>query len=180
MKLYFAILLFFLAHTFPGDGFYNLSFTRLDGTTVNFSSLQGKKLILFGFNAAQPDWNALQSIDSLRLLRPDSIVVIGFPALDFDTAVTVDTAYLGKVHDSLGLQLMLAEPGSVHRSAGQGQLSVFQWLTAMARNGHFNRDVEADGQLFIISSKGTLYGVIEKRCIKTVIKQVLSREPPGQ
>jgi glutathione peroxidase-family protein len=178
MKKILITLLLPLSLLSPGSSFYSLSYTRIDGTVIPFSTLQGKKVVLLAFDGIRTDWGLLRAVDSLQKLRPDSLAVIAFPALDFDTGVNV--SYLQHIHDSLGLGLPLAAPGYVQRRAGQGQQSVFQWLTTMSQNTHFNRDVEADGQLFIVSGKGTLYAVIQKLAFSMVFPAALRQKVWGE
>ena len=178
MKLLMIAILFPLIFVPPGSGFYSLSCTRLDGSSMALSSLQGKKVLLFAFNGSNPNWGMLKAVDSIQKLHADSMAVIAFPALDFDSAV--NATYLGKIHDSLGLGLTFAQPGFVKRQAGQQQLALFQWLTSMTGNGHFNRDVEKEGQIFIVNGKGTLYSIIEEQTYRWALLRILSRKDGGE
>jgi glutathione peroxidase-family protein len=178
MKLVLIAYLYPLLFLPAGGSFYSLSCTRLDGSMIALSSLQGKKVLLFAFNGSNPNWGMLRAIDSIQKLHADSMSVIAFPALDFDSAV--NTIYLGKMHDSLGLHLTFAQPGFVKRKAGQRQLVLFQWLTSMTGNGHFNRDVEKEGQIFVVDGKGTLYSIIEEQTYRWALPKILSRKGAGE
>jgi glutathione peroxidase len=161
-----------------GDSFYNLSVTAITGTAVSVAGFQGKRVLVVPFNGAQVDWGMLEKLDSLQKQHSDSLAVLAVPALDFDTSV--NSASLAHIHDSLGLGLILIQPGYVKKAAGASQLPVFQWLTNNSRNTHFNRDVEADGQVFVISPKGTLYSIIEKPVCSRWLPYVLSLTAPGE
>ena len=178
MKPIFIYLVLLLFPAAAGDSFYNLTFTGIGSVPISCLGFQGKRVVVVAFNGAQPDWGMLRSLDSLQKQQPASLAVLAFPAMDLDSGFSA--ANLAHVHDSLGLTLSLGLPGYVKKSAAVSQLPVFQWLTNMSRNTHFNRDVEADGQMFVISPKGTLYSVIEKTSYSWLLPNVLSATVQGE
>jgi glutathione peroxidase-family protein len=171
MKLFLFGMLILWGTWSSGGAFYDLSYNAADGSIIKMSAFKGITVIVIPFNAAQPDWGTLGAVDSLVRLHPDSIAAIAFPAMDFDSAINM--AALHHIHDSLGLKLTIAQPGYVKRSAGSSQLAVFQWLTNVQLNTHYNRDVESDEQLFLVSAKGTLYGILGKKYCRSRLSAVL-------
>jgi glutathione peroxidase-family protein len=172
MKHIIVAMIIFLNCFIRGASFYNLSYTRLDGTSISLSTYQGKKVIVFPFNGIAPDISMLRYMDSVFRVHQDSVVVLAVPGLEFDSTANSDV--LSNLHDSLGLQFTMAQPVKVEKGSGAGQAPLFQWLTTMTINGHFNRDVEAPGQLFVISKKGTLYSVINSTLYRSVLGGVIN------
>lgn len=163
-----ALLAGALSSTSP---FYRLSYTSLDGTQVSMFTLTNRKIILFPFKGAHPDVALLRFLDSVGTKNKDSVTILAFPALELDSSATIPA--VTRMHDSLGLKLAMAQPSRVQKSAGPAQNPVFQWLTSMDQNKHFNRDVEEEGQLFFISRRGNLYSVINKSAARAVTMRVI-------
>lgn len=176
MKIFILAIIIAAASSLNGS-FYSFSFTRLDGTAMSTSSYQGKKVIVFVFNGGHPNQTTLLAMDSIQRANVDSVVVLAFPALDFDTSV--NSASLKALSDSLGLSMVMSQPCKVKRSAGVAQLPLFHWLTNMSGNTRFGRDVEDDGMLFVISKQGSLYGVINGGLYAAVLPQVLKYNYPN-
>jgi glutathione peroxidase-family protein len=169
MKCFVLTVLIASANAFGGN-FYSLSFTRLDGTTVSTSGYKGKKVIIYVFNGGHPNLGTLLAMDSIQRSNVDSVVVLAFPALDFDSSVK--SRSLKALSDSLGLSLVMAQPCRAKRAAA-AQHPLFSWLTTISANSHFGRDVEDDGMLFVISKQGSLYAVINGGMYPAVLPQVL-------
>jgi glutathione peroxidase-family protein len=170
MKFFILIVLLASVNTLGGN-FYSLSFTRLDGTTIPTTKFQGKKVIIYVFNGGHPNRGTLLAMDSIQRANVDSVVVLAFPALDFDSSAK--SASLKVLSDSLGLSMVMAQPCRVKRAAAGAQQPLFRWLTTASANTRFGRDVEDDGMLFVISKQGSLYGVINGGLYSAVLPQVL-------
>jgi hypothetical protein len=54
------------------------------------------------------------------------------------------------------------------------QSPLFNWLTHVGQNTHFDRDVDAEGQLFFINERGILYSIMPKGTTKDQIENILS------
>jgi glutathione peroxidase-family protein len=176
MKFLFLLLLIASVNNFGGN-FYSFSFTRLDGTAMSTSSYQGKKVIVYVFNGGHPNRATLLAMDSIQRANVDSVVVLAFPALDFDSSA--NSASLKVLSDSLGLSMVMAQPCRVKRAAAGVQQPLFRWLTTMSANTRFGRDVEDDGMLFVVSKQGSLYGVINGGLYLAVLPQVLKYNYPN-
>lgn len=172
MKILIKTLFFLSALVRPAGDFYDLSFTASNGSVISLRSFTGKKVIIFPINGRHPDLQTLRILDSVAVKNQDSIVVLGFPALDFDSTAT--TQMVGKMHDSLGLHLTFGQPVWAGKTSLRGQNPIFQWLTSMDQNHHFNRDVEEEGQLFVVSKRGMLYSVINKDLAPALLKRVIA------
>ncbi len=172
MKMLTGLLLFMTLPAGYAGNFFTLSFTKLDGTTVSTSDYTGKKVIVFAFNGAHPDLNLLIAMDSIQRAYPDSLQVLAFPALELDSSANSQT--VGNLVDSLGLQLVVGSPALVKISSGAGQIPLFTWLTSVQGNGHFDRDMEEEGMLFIVNNTGNLYSILNRGLYRAILPSVLS------
>ena len=172
MKILSTVFLLLVTSFRLADGFYGLSFTTVDGAKVAMSTLAGKKVILFAINGSHPDLTTLRYVDSIGVQDQDSVAVLAFPALDLDSTAT--SPALSRMRDSLGLHLLIAQPVWVQKGAGAGQDPVFQWLTSISQNGHFNRDVEEEGQLFVVSRHGMLYSIVNRNMVHAILTNVIN------
>jgi len=136
-----------------------LSIARPDGSQLNMATFVDHKVMVLTFDAANPDKAMLLKADSVQK-ADTSAFIVGVPAADF-TGYAADSA-LSSMHDSLALSFLFTKAVLVTRAGGDGQEALFKWLTAVTLNQHFDRDVEAPGQMFLISEQGVLYGVLTK------------------
>ncbi len=172
MKFYLLITGFFLISICNETSIYSISLQTIDGNNVSLSSYQGKKLIIIEFNAQDPASGQLQYFDSLHML--DNIRVVAVPAVDFGEINSVDQ--IKNMRDSLNLHLVITMPSAVKRTSGAEQHPLFNWLTHVNSNGHFDNDVEETGQIFIIGAQGTLYSLLKKETPHSVIAGALNQQ----
>ena len=82
--------------------------------------------------------------------------MIAVPTDEFSVDVNLDT--LRDITTSS--DIVVAKPLKIKKSNAELQHPLFGWLTNVTKNSHFDIDVEREGQLFIISERGTLYSVL--------------------
>jgi glutathione peroxidase-family protein len=169
------VLLFLLVSIIYGsNNLYDIHFTALGGGDMNMSSFRGKKVVVMTFNGAHPYLGLISYLDSLQKKVP-GICVIAVPGMEFDS--TVNETSLISLRDSLHLSIIIARPAYLKKAAGGNQHPLLKWLTDVTQNTHFGRDVEEDSQLFIISEKGTLYGLLLGRQTSvSIINDVIQRK----
>lgn len=167
MKLLFLLILLF--NLKGGSSFYALQFESLSGRLIQTASYQGKKVIIAVVSAEAPDLLQLRYLDSLQRASVN-LEVIGVLTEDFGKK-----AKLKEVKDSTAsLSITLTQPFKVKKNK-EDQHPLFTWLTSQKGNQHFDLDVQSEGQLFVISGKGTLYSVLIKETPKEVVTKVISQ-----
>lgn len=170
MKFILILAFAFLFTPFEQSGFYNLRMTDIDGGTVQLSSFQDKKIIFSVFSAGAPQLQDLRFLDSLQTANP-AIKVIAVPAEEF--AGPGQPEVLRNLRNTYCPGLMMSAPMQVSKASGLNQHPVFQWLTDVNRNEHFNKDAEAAGQLFMVAPGAKLYSVLDIKAPIDVIQQML-------
>lgn len=172
MKLLIIFFSYAFTLVFGAGSIYDIQVNTIDGDKINFSSYQGKKIIISEFDVMVPDINQLVFLDSLQTIS-DSVVVIGVPAVDFSGTRTLQD--LITLRDSLNLHFLITEPVSVKKIADTGQSPLFKFLTNSNENGHFDEEVEEPDQLYFIDGTGTLYSVLRKETPHNVINDVFNQ-----
>lgn len=167
------IALKILALFYLGSNFYDNRITGLNGKEVSMFELSSKRIVIATFNQSDSCIAELLRLDSLQRTT-DSIQVIATPAVDYGSTANTDSLHL--LVDSLHLSLLITQPMMVKKGAGQD--SLYQWLTNANYNNYFNDDVQAAGDLFILSSDGVLYATAGKEIGINTLQMVLRHKAP--
>ena len=154
-------------------GVYNISLPTIDGNAITLANYQGKTIIATEFDAGNPDLKELTFLDSLQQ-NDTSVEVIAVPAIDFSGRVSL--ASIKKMRDTLGLKMVITLPSGVKRINRSGQNPLFEWLTNSKENSHFDVDISAPGQIFIINNTGTLYSQLTKDTPKQVVLDAIKQQ----
>lgn len=170
MKLIFILL--YLLQFLSIDSIYDLSIETYDSNTIPISLFIGKMIMIVPFNAALQNNRELDSLNNLNLKNSDSLVVIAVPALEYDSTVT-DSALLQLIQ-SKNLSMIIAKPVYVKKSS-EKQDPLFQWLTHVDQNTHFDEDA-SEGQYFVINNEGTLYAVMKKDASSTLVNDIVANQ----
>ncbi|MFL5787735.1 MAG: hypothetical protein ACJ748_06760, partial [Flavisolibacter sp.] len=169
MKLFY-ILISFISFNISGS-IYDLEVNALDGTTIKLSDYSGTKLIIYEFNPVQLDTIQLRYLDSIQNSN-QSIHVLAVPAIEFGT---VGDSVLQNSIFGLNLSYKFLQPLAVQKSSLNNQSSLFKWITDVNLNSHFDHEVTNPGEFFIISEKGTLYGIINSNTSTDIINDVINQ-----
>ncbi len=162
-KLLFLITsVFLLSWQNSPVSLYQLQLNDVDGGLISMSSFKGKKIIVAEYDASKPDRNQLLALDTLYKKNKNNLTVIAVPVTDFgSTASEGDIKKLWK--DTLQLSYVITKVSKVKKSNGNSQHKLFRWITNKTENGHFDYDVDNDGEMFMISETGALFAFIHKK-----------------
>jgi glutathione peroxidase-family protein len=164
--LYLSVLLISMRVV---NSFYDISFQSLDGSVIRTSSYEGKKVVIGVVSGSAAGVKLVKYLDSVQRADP-SMIAIAIPTGEFDGSVkTQDLRELKK-----NISIVISQPLTVKKTSG-AQHPLFAWLTKSSENNHFNMDVSGEGQLFFISAKGTLYGVLPGNTPYKVISKVMNQ-----
>lgn len=170
MKLLFITLsLFWLSGT--NSNFYDIKFETLDGTVIKTSAYQGKKVVIAVVSANVANLALVKYLDSVQKTN-NTVQVIAIPTGDFSGDISVQSLKTLKKT----ISIVVTSPLKVKKSNGAFQHPLFQWLTQAKENQHFDMDVDAEGQVFVVSAKGTLYSVLSKDTPVDVVGRVISQD----
>ncbi len=148
------LLLSFLFFQDP-PSIYDLSVESINGENISMSDFKGKRIVVVSLDGQSPSSEKIAFLDSLSTEIRD-IQVIVIPSLEQGKTVQENT--IKDFTKATKSSLIIARPGKLSKQTKEEQQTLFQWLTKVENNLHFNTDGEAE-QYFVISAEGTLYAV---------------------
>jgi len=151
MKLF--LLITSLALT---TNFYTLQFTDVDGSTVNMSSYEGKKILLVNIATNSPKVNQLAGLQQLHQTYGDSVTIIAFPSNSFGHEPRANAEIKQFCQNNYGATFKIASKNPV---TGASIQPIYNWLAQINENGVMNGVTGGDFQKFLISKEGALIGV---------------------
>jgi glutathione peroxidase len=182
MKYILSLTTFFLLASFrPPGNIYSFTIKTIDGNTIELSQFKGKKLLFILLPISVQDSTvSVDQIGRLQTKYQGSLVIVGVPAVEAGYK-TQDTGKLKKIYSDEAANIMITEGMKVKK--GNGQVSLFQWLTDKSENRHFNQDVEwTVGSKFFVDETGELYAVMGPQLsLKSpLIDKIIGRTPIGK
>lgn len=160
-KLYILFLLSCLSlnSAFSAENFYALSAVKINGDTLKFSDLKGKKLLIV--NTASLcgytyQYGELQQL--YDLYKNKNFEIIGFPANNFGNQEPGNNEEIDTFcRENYGVTFTMMEKISV---LDPGMHPVYQWLTKKSLNGVKDSKVQWNFQKYLINADGTFHQVI--------------------
>ncbi len=139
----------------PPQSFYGLSIKMNDESTLQCSTLRGKKVLLVNTASDCGYTNQFGELQRLYEANKDKLVIIGFPANDFKEQEKGTDASIGEFCKiNYGVTFPLAAKSTVIKAAGQHEL--FQWLTDKNKNGWNEQAPSWNFCKYLINDEGTL------------------------
>jgi glutathione peroxidase len=145
---------------------YQFTVTDLSGKEFNFSSLEGKKILIV--NTASecgltPQYQDLQAI--YEKYKDLDFVIVGFPANNFGSQEPgSDKEIAVFCQKQYGVTFPMMSKISVK---GKDMHDIYQFLTQKSRNGFQDSEVEWNFQKYLINEKGRLVKVLSPRVLPT-------------
>lgn len=169
MKLIFLSFGLLASGVFFQSNLYDLNVQSVSGSTLLMSSYSGKKIAVVVFDPAAVNNSFLHSIDSLS---GNKLKIIAVPANELGMATTASLITLSQ---SFSSSMVMLRPCYVKKNAGVNQEPLLKWLTNVSENGHFDNDVSATGQIFLVNQSGVLYAVLNSDTDMQIIKQAFGQ-----
>lgn len=141
---------------------FPLKFKAIDKGNIHMNDYKGKKVIVVVCDAVEPDQQQLLSLDSLYQKNKKTLVVIAIPVEDFHS-----NAEEKKLKKLLQKQLNISFPitaiSKAKKNTGNAQHELLQWLTKKESNKKMDKDVQYDGEIFVLNEKGDLYARLNQK-----------------
>jgi glutathione peroxidase len=139
----------------PPVSFYGLQAVSIEGKTIDWSSLRGKKVLLVN-TASDCGYTAqYATLQTLQDRFADRLVIIGFPANDFKEQEKGDNASIASFcQRNYGVRFLLAQKTSVVPGALQDP--VYRWLTDPAQNGWNRKAPSWNFSKYLVDEQGRL------------------------
>ncbi len=138
---------------------YTKHFTSLDGTEINLSQFQGKKMLLVNLASESP-YAAVQipQLEQLYQQYKDSLIVLGFFSNDFSNEPREDNMLKPLMQDTYHATFPTSVRVGVKDSSGNTH-PIYTWLQNQSENGMMNVKVKNDFQKYLVEKDGTLIAV---------------------
>jgi glutathione peroxidase len=148
------------------ENIYQFSVTDLYGDTFDFSSVQGKKIMIVntaskcGFT---PQYEDLQKL--YDTYKDKNFVIVGFPANNFGQQEPgTDKEIAAFCKENYGVSFPMMSKISVK---GDDMHNVYQFLTQKDKNGFADSEVAWNFQKYLLNEKGELVRVVESKILPT-------------
>lgn len=139
----------------PPVSFHSLKGLLNDGSTLDFATLKGKKVLLVNTASDCGYTNQYEALQQLYEQHKDKVVVLGFPANDFkEQEKGSDAAIQEFCRKNYGVSFPLMQKSSVIRSPQQNV--IYQWLTDSAKNGWNNKMPSWNFSKYLVDENGVL------------------------
>jgi glutathione peroxidase len=133
-------------------GFYDFSFTTLEGRTVNMAEFKGKKVLIFNSASKCGYTPQLGEFEQLSKKYGSKLVIIGFPSNEF-MQEHKESEKIGEVcYGKYQVTFIMAEKVQVN---GNEAHPLFKWLTTQ-ENKNFTGSIKWNFEKFLVDEKGTL------------------------
>jgi len=139
----------------PPVSFYNNKAIAINGDTLDFSTLKGKKILVVNTASDCGYTNQYDDLQKLAATYKDKLIVLGFPANDFKEQEKGTNDEIAKFcKANFGVTFPLMQKSVVIKSPQQNP--VFQWLTDSAKNGWNGKAPTWNFSKYLVNEKGIL------------------------
>jgi glutathione peroxidase len=152
MKMLFLSLI--LSVTLTGTSIYDFKVPGLDGTVIDFSKFEGKKILIVNTASRCSNTPQYKDLEALYEKYKDKLVIIGFPANNFLRQEPGSNADIKEFcTKNYGVTFPMAEKISVK---GKNTHELYKFLKAQAEKKGFANPVTWNFGKFLINEKGEL------------------------
>jgi glutathione peroxidase len=136
---------------------YDYSFTSIDGAATSMSNFRGKKILIVNVASKCGFTPQYEDLEKLYLQYHDKLVIIGFPANNFNDQEPGSNQEIASFcRSTYNVTFPISEKISV---IGQDQSDLYKWLTDKSLNGWNNVAPKWNFYKYLISENGTLMHV---------------------
>ncbi len=136
------------------SSFYDLKINTLDGSALDFSSLEGKYVLFVNVASKCGFTNQYEELQKLSDTYPNNLVVIGSPCNQFRAQEPGDASEIQSFCQlNFGVTFLLTEKLDVK---GTHQHPLYRWLTKKELNAQKSSSVKWNFQKYLVNPKGNL------------------------
>lgn len=139
----------------PAVSFYSLNTTAIDGSSFDFATLKGKKVMIVNTASDCGFTDQYAELQKLYDTYKESLVILAFPANDFkEQEKGSDETIAAFCKKNYGVSFPIMSKSIVVISPAQN--SVFKWLTDPAMNGWNRKAPSWNFSKYLVNEKGQL------------------------
>ncbi len=159
MNKWIILLFLAFANLNAAEDFYSLKAAKINGDTLNFSDLKGKKLMIVNVASYCGYTYQYELLQSLYTQYKDkNFEIIAFPANNFNSQEPgTDKEIEEFCTANYGVTFTMMSKISVK---APNKHPVYQWLTLKDKNGFITKEVAWNFQKYLVSENGNLEKVV--------------------
>ncbi|MEO8772100.1 MAG: glutathione peroxidase [Ferruginibacter sp.] len=133
---------------------YGFKVASLDGSTIDFSSFKGKKILIVN-TASQCGYTPqYKELEELYEKYKEKLVIVGFPANNFgEQEPGTNTEIKAFCTKNYGVTFPMAEKISVK---GDDMAPIYKWLTQKDQNGVLDAEIKWNFNKFLLDEHGKM------------------------
>lgn len=158
MKIFLLVSLFLLSSA--KTSIYKFKIPALEGGIINMESFKGKKILIVNTASKCGFTPQLEELQKLQEQYKNKLVVIGFPANNFNQDTGTNEEIKEFCKRNYGVSFLMAEKVSVK---GENAHPLFKYLTSESKKLGINDPVKWNFTKFLIDEKGKLVKVFESK-----------------
>ena len=152
--------------------FYNLKAEMNDGSTLNFETLKGKKVMIVNTASECGFTGQYDDLEKLHQQYKDKLVIIGFPANNFGGQEPGSNEEIQNFcKKNYGVTFLLAAKSSVKK--GDDQNPVYLWLSNKQQNGWNDSAPAWNFGKYLIDENGKLLNLFPS-AVKPLDEKIIS------
>lgn len=151
---------------------YGFKVTALDGSTIDFASFKGKKILVVNTASECGYTPQYKDLEALYEKYKDKLVIVGFPANNFGGQEPgTNTEIKTFCEKNYGVTFPMAAKISVK---GDDTAPIYQWLTHKEMNGVMDAEIKWNFNKFLLDENGRLVAYFPSR-IKPMSEEITGK-----
>lgn len=139
---------------------YQFKVEGLDGKTIDFSAFRGKKILIVNTASACGYTPQYEGLESLYKKYGDKLVIVGFPANNFNQEDGSNTAIKEFCHKNYGVTFPMAAKISVK---GDDIAPIYKWLCNKSENGVMDASISWNFNKFLLDENGHIIAKFDSK-----------------
>jgi glutathione peroxidase len=154
------------------DTFYEFQMKAIDGSTIDFSTFKGKKVLLVNVASKCGFTPQYEDLQKLHELYGNKVAVLGFPANNFGKQEPGSNEEIALFcSENYGVTFQMFEKISVK---GEDKAPLYQWLTNEEYNGWNNEEPSWNFCKYLVNEKGELVAFYPSK-VKPLSDDIISK-----
>lgn len=138
----------------PPKSIYDFKITALDGTTIDFNTFKGKKILIVNTASKCGYTKQYKGLEALYQSHKEKLVIVGFPSDNFGgQEYQEDSEIAAFCEKNFGVTFPLTTRVDVK---GEKATPIFQYLTQKSQNGVLDATIGWNFNKFVIDENGKL------------------------
>ncbi|MFZ4058087.1 MAG: glutathione peroxidase [Ferruginibacter sp.] len=138
---------------------YDFKVAALDGSTIDFSSFKGKKILIVNTASECGFTRQYEGLEQLYKQYKDKLVIVGFPANNFGEQEPGSNEVISEFcKKNYGVSFPMAAKISVK---GKDIAPIYAWLCNKTQNGVLDAKISWNFNKFLLDENGTIINKFE-------------------